>query len=114
MTFEEIYNCTIEKWPREIDISDGIPTNGDGYYFKNLSRLLSEIESNIDYENDHWSSIATWSFFQAIHKTATKLHQSGTSDLVAADVSKAMINEYILKNLQGEEWEKERNEYEEL
>lgn len=101
-------------WPEEIDISDGKPTGNDGYLFKNLSSINSQIEENLS-NDDHWGSIGAWSFFQAIHKEAKALHKSGAGVIRVSEVSKDLIDQYVRSNIEHDPdddlWVKERNEY---
>jgi hypothetical protein len=114
MKFIELYERIIKLWPEEIDISDGKPTGSDGYLFKNLSNIHSEIEGVLS-NNDHWGSIGAWSFFQAIHKEAKVLHKSGITVISVNEVSKDLIDHYIRSNIEfdpdDDQWVNERNEY---
>jgi hypothetical protein len=114
MKFSELYERIIGLWPEEIDISDGKPTGRNGYLFKNLSSINSDIESALS-NDDHWGSIGAWSFFQAIHKEAKALHKSGANVIRVNEVSKDLIDHYIRSNIEfdpdDDQWINERNEY---
>jgi hypothetical protein len=117
MKFQDIYKRIKSMWPDVIDISDGKPAGKDGYFFKGLSDINREIESSLS-NNDNWGSIGAWSFFQAIHRQARKLHSEGINSLTVSEVSKESIDACIRSNIrhdpEDDTWLKERNEYQGL
>jgi hypothetical protein len=77
MKFEDLYNRIIELWPEEVDISDGFPSEENGFMFPALSRINSQIEDTIDCENDHWGNIGAWALFHAFHEIAKTMKAIG-------------------------------------
>lgn len=105
MKFEDLYNRIIELWPEEVDISDGFPSEGNGFTFPTLSKINSQIEDTIDCENDHWGNIGAWAFFQAFHEIAKTMKAKGDKTLKTRLVEKQLIDKKIQSNLAPGKWD---------
>ncbi len=111
MKFSELYDRAISSWPKKIDISDGKPSGKSGYLFPRLVKIHDEIESTISL-NDDWMQITDWAIFQAFHSKSETLIKSGKSFLNTRKVKQSEIESRLFENLQGGEWQVEREYYE--
>nr|WP_315485807.1 hypothetical protein [uncultured Undibacterium sp.] len=112
MRFSELYANLIKEWPEEISISDAyLPGKTGGQYFPTLTKIRDEIEEKINFENDNWSLVVQWAFFQAFHAEAKKLSAQGEIVLKTRIVPLEIINTRVIKNLKAEGWENELASY---
>ena len=124
MKFAIIYHRVLSLWPRSIDISDGYKVEGGGatpsncpigkvpYFFPNLSKAWDKVEEQIDVENDTWGDMMVWTMFQEFHEESKKLLVERVTHLKPDKVSIDSIEKRYRENLQVDEWEYERSEYE--
>jgi len=106
-----MYDQYISLWPKEVPVGDGYSAGKEGFLFPELNRIHSDIEDRIDFSHDHWSSIFSWSMFQAIHVSATLALSRGQSTIVLLEIPVELIDKYIRFNLAGESWQAEREQY---
>jgi len=79
--------------------------------FPKFNEISHKIEDSIDYKNDHWGNIGTWSFSQALHCWAKEIHKAGGTTLFTRNISKQEIDKRIKSNLDGDGWEELKSQY---
>ena len=111
MTLQELESKYLKMWPQIVNISDGV-SQSNGYYFRELSKIHSDIEDQIDHENDHWGNIYTLAMFQASHYHAENLLKMGKLEIEIQLVQREIVDKYIRQNLNGNGgWEQENDQY---
>jgi hypothetical protein len=111
MTSSEIYERILTFWLENIQIADGVPTSGDGWYSATLSRVLDEVECGINHEQDTWGSLMVWTMFQVFHAEAERLSSLGSDTLFTRNVARESIEAKFHENLQTPEWSHELAAY---
>ena len=124
MKFATIYDRVSSLWPHSIDISDGYRVEGGSstpsncpigevpYFFPNLSKAWDIAEEQVDVENDTWGDMMVWTMFQELHKQSKKLLAERVTYLELDKICIESIEKRYRENLQGDEWDDERVEYE--
>ena len=114
MTFDELYARAIERWPDEVEVSDGHATGPRGVRFPTLTRVNDEIEASLT-PDDRWGRIAAWSLFQAFHSEAKRILSAGGSSVRTREVDKQDIDRCVRSNLEpshgDDTWAEERAVY---
>ena len=111
MTFSEVYERILTFWPENIQIADGAPTSGNGWYSATLSRTLDEVEDGINHQQDTWGSLMVWTMFQVFHAEAERLRGLGSDTLVTRNVARDSIEAKFHESLQAPEWSQELAAY---
>lgn len=111
MTFTEVYERIIAKWPEHVSIVDSSTRPGGGSIFPTLSRVSDEIEGQIDHRKDTWGSLMAWTIFQAFHAEASKLREIGSDALLPRTIDRNIVEQRYYENLHGSDWSGELAEY---
>jgi hypothetical protein len=111
MTFSEVYERILVRWPESISIADGTPMPNDGWYSETLSNASSDVEAGIDHREDTWGSRMAWTMFTVFHEEAQRLRGLGSDELLTRVVDRRVIEARFRENLEGEDWSEERAAY---
>ena len=71
-----------------------------------------EVEEKIDQKTEHWLSVSSWAFHQAIDTFIKSERESGKNVIQMSDMPMDLFNKQIFFNLDDDDWQKERLEYE--
>lgn len=92
-------------WPSELCIDENIEDQ--------LNQLYWDADAKIDNMTEHWLSISSWAFHQAIGVYVEQQQAMGKNYLIVSEMPLILFNKQMLFNLQEECWIEERNEYKE-
>ena len=97
MTFAELYQVVIEKWPEAIDISIIKFHPNGGATIPSLSAAHDQVENQcLTLGKDVMAM--DWAVFQASHAEAQRLYKNGVFSLAVKDVDRNLIGAHYNEN----------------
>lgn len=110
----KLFERTRGRWPRTVSVvpKEGVPCFESSPSLTDIYRAIEvSCEPAGDWTAEHnWTSVANWSFHQALWSLAER---AGERDLSRDEVTFDMFDKCMRENLSDDCWDEERIEYEE-